>query len=175
MFKDNKYRRIYCSIIDRAVSAGRKKGRGTYYESHHVAPACVTGMKRSAGRRVLLTAKEHFICHLLLIKFVHNDFVTKAQWALHSMANHNSQRNGLTAAQFEKARVEFAKAQVGEKNPFFGMKHTEEFKKKTSEHFKRINKGRVPWNKGVPITEEQRTKQRAAMMGKPAWNKGMHK
>ena len=40
---------------------------------------------------------------------------------------------------------------------------TEETKKRKSE----AQKGRIPWNKGIPASEEQKRKQSEAMKGKP--------
>jgi len=59
------YRKVYNQIIERARKENRKKGEGTYYELHHVIPKC-TGGTNKKGNLVLLTAREHFICHFLL-------------------------------------------------------------------------------------------------------------
>jgi hypothetical protein len=42
----------------------------------------------------------------------------------------------------------------GDKNPFFGKVHTEESKRLTSDK----NKGKIPWNVGIPRTEEEKKK-----------------
>jgi len=42
----------------------------------------------------------------------------------------------------------------GENNPFFGKSHSEENKKKCGES----SKGKLPWNKGIPRTEEEKQK-----------------
>jgi hypothetical protein len=68
MFYDNKYTRWYYSIIDSAKSQQRiklKKNNPSYvyYESHHIKPKSMGGTET-----VLLTAREHFICHLLLTR-----------------------------------------------------------------------------------------------------------
>lgn len=57
------YKRIYNSIIDK-----RKKIPATgYTEVHHILPRALGG-DNSTDNLVRLTAKEHFICHLLLTK-----------------------------------------------------------------------------------------------------------
>jgi hypothetical protein len=63
----NKYSRSYFSIIDKAKSKNRTKSlppyyEGPYFESHRIIPECMGGTEE-----VLLTAREHFICHWLLI------------------------------------------------------------------------------------------------------------
>ena len=68
MFLKNKYATWYYNIINKAKCQQRKKLKRNnpifvYYESHHIIPLCMNGTEK-----VLLTAKEHFICHLLLCK-----------------------------------------------------------------------------------------------------------
>ena len=69
-FLDNKYTRWYMRIICHAVTQRRKKARGgTYYDRHHIKPKSLGG----SGFRdnlVLLTLREHYICHLLLTRMV---------------------------------------------------------------------------------------------------------
>jgi hypothetical protein len=72
MFIRNKYTKWYNSIIENAKKQDRIKYRRTnpnfvYYEKHHIIPKSLGGVEE-----VLLTAKEHYICHLLLPKMVPN-------------------------------------------------------------------------------------------------------
>jgi hypothetical protein len=59
------YRKIYDQIIDRASKEQRAKKQGTYYESHHIVPRSEGGSNKRSNL-VLLTAKEHYMVHLLL-------------------------------------------------------------------------------------------------------------
>ena len=61
MFIENKYTNWYNLIIENAKLQLRKKKNGIYYESHHIIPKSMGGIEE-----VLLTAKEHYICHLLV-------------------------------------------------------------------------------------------------------------
>lgn len=61
------YKYIYNKIIVKAKSENRKKKSGIYYEKHHIKPKCVGGLNNK-DNLVLLTAKEHFICHKLLVE-----------------------------------------------------------------------------------------------------------
>lgn len=63
MFKQNKYFKWYTSIIERANT---RELQG-YSERHHIIPKSLGGLD-SHDNLVTLTAKEHFICHLLLVK-----------------------------------------------------------------------------------------------------------
>ncbi len=59
----NKYTRIYYNIIERA----RTRPIFDYTEKHHIIPRSLGG-DNSADNLVALTAREHFICHLLLTR-----------------------------------------------------------------------------------------------------------
>lgn len=64
------YLKIYNRIIANAKLEGRKKlpkdhSDYVYYESHHIIPKCLGGDNEKFNL-VLLTAREHFLCHWLL-------------------------------------------------------------------------------------------------------------
>lgn len=64
------YQKIYNAIIENAKFQNRKKLRKndsdyTYYEKHHIVPKCLNGSD-DENNKVLLTAREHFVCHKLL-------------------------------------------------------------------------------------------------------------
>lgn len=66
MYLTNKYTKLYHNIIYTAQSRGRNKTK-EYYEKHHIIPRSLGGTNQ-ASNLVLLTAREHFICHILLTK-----------------------------------------------------------------------------------------------------------
>ena len=76
IFIDNKYTRIYYDIIDRAKS--RTLSENIYTEKHHIIPQSfyksrsktgwLDGDYNSKKNLAILTAREHFICHMLLVK-----------------------------------------------------------------------------------------------------------
>jgi len=107
------YKKIYDQIILRAKSENRVKNFGTYYESHHIIPRCLGGEGKTREWKthpniVLLTAKEHFIAHLLLCE-IHPD-EHKLRFALWGMCNQD--RNGLRykigSRQYQRIRNEFS-------------------------------------------------------------------
>jgi hypothetical protein len=57
---------------------------------------------------------------------------------------------------------------IGEKNGMFNKKHTNEAKKKVSD----ANKGKTPWNKGIPRDDTLKEAVSKANKGKTPWNKG---
>jgi len=58
------YSRIYEALIVRARARVRPEG---YVERHHIVPRCMGGGDESANI-IALTAREHFVAHLLLAK-----------------------------------------------------------------------------------------------------------
>jgi hypothetical protein len=64
------HQKVYQSIIENAKSLNRIKFKKTnkyyiYYEKHHIIPKCLGG-NNDKENLVLLTAREHYICHKLL-------------------------------------------------------------------------------------------------------------
>ena len=56
----------------------------------------------------------------------------------------------------EEQKKKISEALIGEKNPFYGRLHSEESKNKIS----KANKGKPAYNKGIPMSEEQKKKMR---------------
>ena len=84
-FLDNKYTKTYFSIIENALLQRRVKlpksdPMFTYYEEHHIIPRCVGGLELE--HLVLLTAREHFLCHRLLTKMAFGNTKYRLIWAL---------------------------------------------------------------------------------------------
>ena len=79
------YFKIYAAIISIAECENRVKYklndiRYKYYEKHHILPKCMGGGEEKSNK-VLLTAKEHFICHLLLCEMFPKEIgLTYAIW-----------------------------------------------------------------------------------------------
>jgi hypothetical protein len=160
MFIENKYRKCYFSIVDRAKS--RTLDPNVYIEKHHIIPKSLGG-DNTKENLVRLTAKEHFICHLLLIKMVIGESKNKMVHAAWRMSvngrpdQHRHKVSSRTYSTLRNLRSEYLKSLVGPLNPNFGRKtgrtsedFTPEWRAKLSES----SKGRVPWNKGIPRTDE---------------------
>ena len=64
MFINNKYKSWYDSIIQKA----KVRNLSGYKEKHHILPRCLGG-KDNKENLAILTAREHFIVHMLLCKF----------------------------------------------------------------------------------------------------------
>jgi len=67
IFIDNKYTRWYYNIINRAIARNHIRQQKDGYQTHHIIPKCIGGTD-DATNLVVLTYKEHRVCHCLLIK-----------------------------------------------------------------------------------------------------------
>lgn len=111
IFIKNKYTKIYHQIIDNARS--RVLPESTYTETHHCIPTSLGGPD-IASNRVELTAREHFICHWLLVKMVEDRRARiKMVYALQGMKaqNEHQQRYNsvVTNRVYERYHIEHAK------------------------------------------------------------------
>ena len=107
------YTRIYNAIIFKATSSDRKRSDGVYYEQHHILPKCLGG-NNDTSNLVLLTAREHFICHHLLVKIhPNNRRLIHAFWLMCNTKNrHQSMRYVPSSSVYQEARELNAKAGV---------------------------------------------------------------
>jgi len=115
------YEKIYKNIIlKRKVLVPNE-----YYEKHHILPRSMGG-KDNKENIVCLTAKEHFLCHLLLIKiYRHTKYFYKAVNMFNMMFSQSkNQLRYINGKWYEKYRSDFAKKmsfqQQGSKNSNFG-------------------------------------------------------
>jgi hypothetical protein len=151
MFLKNKYTIWYHQIIANAQS----RINNGYVEKHHIIPKCLGGTD-DASNLVRLTAREHYICHLLLTKMTEGLIRRKMLFAHWRMVhgNQNQSRYQLTNRQYESAKIAMGRA-ISEQNRNQILSKTR-------------NKGKVPWNKGKTgvMSQEARMKISAARLGK---------
>lgn len=145
MFKENKYTKYYNLITSRAKGRALKE----YTERHHIIPQSLGG-SNDKDNLVELTAREHFICHWLLIKMTDGENRNKMLYALKGMKAQNKYQkrysSAITARVYERYRIEHSK------------NHSTVMK----------NKNLTPWNKGgVAITDTHRENLRQAALNRP--------
>jgi hypothetical protein len=146
MFKENKYSQCYYNIINRAKSRMLEG----YTETHHILPKSLGGSDDLANL-VRLTAREHYICHLLLPKMTSGVPYQKMLYAYTIMSGrklYNSKKYNFYRTEYASINSElrsgegngmFGADRKGEKNTFFGKKHSEETKRKISEKKKGVS------------------------------------
>jgi hypothetical protein len=143
------YINVYSQLISHAKLRGKVDG---YKERHHVIPKALGG-DNSENNLVDLTAREHFIAHMLLAK-IHGG----SMWHAVSMLRGNDGFY-LNSRLYEIARKEVAK-QVSDR--FKGVPKTEETKLK-------ISLSKV----GKPQPKEAVEKMRKTLTGRPATGKSL--
>jgi len=79
IFIANRYTRIYFSIIENARK--RVLSKNQYKETHHIIPRSMGG-DNSSDNLVDLTAREHFVCHKLLVRMTEGESRGKMAFAL---------------------------------------------------------------------------------------------
>lgn len=90
MFLENKYTRWYYYIIESAKSKQRDYN-SLEHEYHHIMPRSLGG-SNAKDNIVILTFREHYICHALLTRMTTGKDKTKMCFALHAFF-HLNQRN----------------------------------------------------------------------------------
>ena len=116
------YKKIYDQIIEKRklnIPIG-------YYEKHHILPRSLGG-DNSKTNIVKLTAREHFICHYLLMKIYDGSSHYKMAKAFMMMkGNSCKQQRYMNSILYESSKRRFSEAQrvcqAGSNNSQFGKK-----------------------------------------------------
>ena len=139
----NKYNHWYNSITENAKS----RNIDGYTESHHILPLSLGGPD-TPENLVELTAREHFICHWLLVKMYptgeeHWKMLNALRIMRAESPRHKRYKTNITARVYENLKEEYSRLQSekyrGKNNSFYGKKHTEEAKEK----IRQANTGRI--------------------------------
>jgi hypothetical protein len=157
-FIDNKYSRWYYAIVANAQC----RVTNGYTETHHIIPKSLGGTDL-VENLVVLTAREHFICHRLLTKMAISKKHQYQMWNAFSCMLYRERpgqkRYKVSSRIFENIKKEGSKIKSwkmsGEKNPMFGNTHSAEARLKMSN-----------WHLGKTVSEETRDKLRNNMLGK---------
>ncbi len=125
------YRRIYTDIVNNAKADVVNRTTG-YFEKHHILPKSLGGCDTTENL-VKLTAKEHFICHWLLVKMYDKGTIERkkmlyALWRMQSI--NDCHKRYVNSRVYEQLRIEFASIvsekmsenQSGSKNSRYGTK-----------------------------------------------------
>jgi hypothetical protein len=145
MFIENKYKTWHDNII----ANGKNRVLDCYKEKHHILPKSLGGNNKRSNL-VELTAREHFIVHMLLCKFTEGKVNNKMVFAFSAMSFiKNKNRNYKATSRIaEKLKLRFIKILTGRK-----------FSKETLAKLSKIRKGRK-------LTEEHKRKIGLAGVGR---------
>lgn len=163
MFIDNKYTKCYYRIV---TFAANRMITG-YTEKHHIIPKSMGGTN-NADNLVRLSAKEHFVCHLLLTKMLDGPLKSKAVKAAKMMAKvfgPGQQRYKVTGRIYEylkSQKVEISSSTrermaISQKSRFVHSPGTFKDKKHTEQTLQKLRR---------PKTEAQKLKQSQTMKGR---------
>ena len=95
------YLKIYNRIVERATN----RDVLGYVEKHHIIPKCLGGDNKKSNI-VLLTAKEHYICHKLLCEIYPNESKLKyAFWRMCNVANNEYQERNYKVSAKVYSRI----------------------------------------------------------------------
>lgn len=153
MFNNTKYTKWYSLLILKATSRASNRRDANkllgYSEKHHIIPKCMNG-NNDKENLVYLSAREHFICHLLLTKMVEDtDVVCKLQFALGKfIQGNNAVTRRFTSWEYDIIRKNISLARTG-------YRHSDATREKISIG----HKGQIPWNKDMkmsPISDEHK-------------------
>ncbi len=155
------YQRIYNAIISKRKLSPLMKSSSTYTEVHHIIPRCLGG-SNSVSNLVRLTAREHFIVHMMLAKVYPDN--NGLRLAAYLMCKHTTYEDiKIRSRIYENFRIERTKmvvsVEVRQKmsNARLGKKLSEQHKRNISE-----NNGL----KGKVLTDHHRQKISKSNTGK---------
>ena len=175
LFKNNKYHKWYYNIIENAKSEKRYRVKKNhpkyrYYEQHHIIPKSIGG-SNDKDNLILLLPKEHFICHLLLIKMVIDDVhKEKMMYALHMTMNmnHVSCNSKLYEEIRLRVRDQLSKQMKGKPKSKESIQKMVETRRKNGsyKHSKETRDKMSKTRKGVPQSPELIEKRASALRGR---------
>lgn len=157
------YIKIYNSLIETRKNIGRSKNNGIF-ERHHILPKCVGG-NDIKDKLILLTPREHFLAHWLLVKMYEGKQKSSLSYAFWKMCS----CNGNQVRNFNSLKYEIAKRCIsqncrGENHPSYGKKMSDEFCERMSITQSGTNNsmyGKDAWNKGLSKETDVRIKDKA--------------
>lgn len=183
MFIKNKYYKWYYNIIRNACQDHLNRVSG-YYEKHHIIPRCLGG-NDTAQNLVKLTAKEHFVCHRLLVYMTTGKDKSKMSYALLMFVRNTPQLNrtkitsktyttikkliseassalhtGKIVSAESREKMSISK-KITHNTPEFKHNASIRAKNRTAEHQAKIGLA----HRGKTISSEMRAKQSAKLSG----------
>ncbi|HET8688770.1 MAG TPA: HNH endonuclease signature motif containing protein [Methanosarcina sp.] len=171
-YLQNKYATWYFALVS---SRQNRILTEEYKERHHIIPRSLGGLD-AAENLVDLTAREHYIAHLLLVKMFEGESKMKMSFALRCMSNfQNKYHNRYTPASkiyaLAKREAIAAHKQKTAGHPGYLKKQTPEARKRISNTMKEVLSQLTPAEKAQRIknscsSDESWTKERKEKISK---------
>lgn len=159
IFTENKYTKWYNKIIE---NAKKFEDRNEYTEIHHIVPKCLGGSD-DATNLIKLSAREHFLCHWLLVKMTSGQSQIKMAFAFNAFRRSSkNQKRLLTSRQYNIVRKEVSKARS-----LFLQGNTYNLGKKRGPISEETRRKISDAKKGKPVSEEGKLKRSLALKGRP--------
>ncbi len=158
------YQKIYDELmISRKTMTRIKTGNGLL-ECHHIIPKSFGGSE-DKDNLVLLTPKEHFLAHKLLVKISFGRDKSKMCLALLMMCRNNqNQKRIKNSREYARVKILVSESCRGENHPQHGRKLSPERRAQISARMMGSNNhqwGKATWNKGLTKSSSEILKRSA--------------
>lgn len=156
------YWKLYNLIIEKR----RKHSPDGYSETHHIIPRSLGGTDDKSNL-VKLTAKEHFICHLLLTKMYpkgSNEYYKMSTAFLMMLVSSKDQKRYITSRKYDELKKQFTKhislLQKGKNNSQYGTQWISNIELKKSKKISIDDDIPSGWCKGRIVDFDKALKKR---------------
>lgn len=140
------YKKHYQNLI--STRKNRVLKEGEYYEKHHILPKCLGGSNDEANL-IVLTAREHYLAHWLLLKIHPN--IWKLKHAFYQMSRMNNiNARVISSIQYERGKRYFSegcKQRMKEWNPG----KSENSRKKASQRMRSVENPMIKYPEKNPF------------------------
>lgn len=149
----------YCKIYDALIYKAKNRKLGGYKEVHHIVPRCMGG-KDSKDNLVELTAREHFIAHLLLVKMHNNNLrLVKAVAMMCIGQTERKLSNRMYGKIKELFSLSMSESQLGNKNSQYGTRWIHNLKTKETKKILSSESLPLGWCEGRKIKFDEEKKK----------------
>ena len=124
------YLKLYCKLVrkfeERGLTKSEAEKQNLYVEEHHIFPRSIYGEHKDGNRRtVFITAREHYILHVLLEKLCIHRYGLKHQYTMkmnkaHISMSTKKETNELiyvNSKLYESAKIRQSELNRGRNNP----------------------------------------------------------